>query len=316
MEAGAANDTTATVTPWVSIVIPTRDGAATLARAVRSALHHPSRLEVVVVDDGSEPPVDRTQLSNDLRLTVVRCAGIGASAARNAGARQARGAVLAFLDDDDVLLEGWHDAVLTALDDERVGIVCVGMRMIDASSGAISVRYPRSMGAVFGDREGLFLAGTFATRAHLFRSAGGYDEVLRFSENNELSLRLVRAMIDAGLTIECIDGPHTEIVRREVGQRRTDADDRRRAAEHILRVHDGLLRQHPTVRAGYTRIAGVSAAQTGDLRAARRWFAMTLRTAPLSAADWGRLAASLIRPIARVVWGAPVPPDAGRSRPV
>jgi glycosyltransferase involved in cell wall biosynthesis len=90
--------------PEVSVVIPTRLRPALVLRAVRSALDQTLRdLEVVVVVDG---PDDATLAAlatvDDARLRVVPLpASGGAPAARNAGAREARGAWVALLDDDD-----------------------------------------------------------------------------------------------------------------------------------------------------------------------------------------------------------------------
>jgi len=85
----------------VSVVIPTRDRPAGLARAVHSALEQTLRpLEVIVVIDGE----CRGQLPEHHRVRVARRAATGgdAGAARNQGATMARGELIAFLDDDDV----------------------------------------------------------------------------------------------------------------------------------------------------------------------------------------------------------------------
>ncbi|MBA3845490.1 MAG: glycosyltransferase family 2 protein [Planctomycetes bacterium] len=90
--------------PVVSVVIPTRNRADLVRRAVRSALAQTmSDLEVIVVIDGSDPAtVAALGVITDPRLRVVtRERSGGASAARNTGIDLSRGAWIGFLDDDD-----------------------------------------------------------------------------------------------------------------------------------------------------------------------------------------------------------------------
>lgn len=87
----------------VSVIIPTHDRPATIDRAVASVLDqtHPA-VEVIVVDDGSRIPA--RVATKDERVRVVRQdPARGVARARNLGVVQARGAFLAFLDDDDIL---------------------------------------------------------------------------------------------------------------------------------------------------------------------------------------------------------------------
>jgi hypothetical protein len=92
-------------TPRVSVIIPTYNYADYVGKAVYSVLNQTYRdLEVVVVDDGS---TDHTAQKieglhqEDERVLYVYQPNGGASAARNAGFRAARGEIVAFLDADD-----------------------------------------------------------------------------------------------------------------------------------------------------------------------------------------------------------------------
>jgi glycosyltransferase involved in cell wall biosynthesis len=88
----------------VSVVVPTRDRAALVGRAVRSILAQTwPHLEVVVVDDGStDDSRARLQAIADPRLRVVAHARpAGPGAARNLGIQAVRGEWVAFLDSDD-----------------------------------------------------------------------------------------------------------------------------------------------------------------------------------------------------------------------
>ncbi len=71
------------------------------------------QFEVIVIDDGSSMPIDAW--SGDSRVRVIRQDNKGPAAARNAGIASARGAFLAFTDDDCVPEPGWLAALVEAL---------------------------------------------------------------------------------------------------------------------------------------------------------------------------------------------------------
>ena len=107
----------------VSIIIPCYKAAATLRRAVASALTDaPSDIEILLVDDGS--PDDTGALCDELaaadpRITALHRENGGAGAARNTGLDAASGEWVLFLDADDALLPGlWSalDGVITDAD--------------------------------------------------------------------------------------------------------------------------------------------------------------------------------------------------------
>lgn len=98
------------MTPRVSVVIPTRDRRAVLARALASIDAQCFRdFEVVVVDDGSaDGTVDWLRAERPTVGLVELRPSRGAAAARNHGVERARGEIVAFLDDDDA----WHPSYL------------------------------------------------------------------------------------------------------------------------------------------------------------------------------------------------------------
>lgn len=105
--------------PVFSIIVPTYNRPAELfecLEALASQTLPRERFEIVVVDDGSESPPEGEVLAwtdrVDIRL-VCRNNG-GPSAARNTGARRARGRFLAFTDDDCRPAAGWLAALEVA----------------------------------------------------------------------------------------------------------------------------------------------------------------------------------------------------------
>ena len=90
--------------PTISVIMPAYQAEAFIARSIRCAQQQTVRpLEILVIDDGSH---DKTAVAaaacGDL-VRVIRQPNGGPAAARNHGAREARGEWLAFLDADD----GW-----------------------------------------------------------------------------------------------------------------------------------------------------------------------------------------------------------------
>ena len=94
----------------VSVIVPTRNRAALLARAVAgiSAQSHPD-IELIVVDDGSSPEQAARNVAlthavagaRHLALLPPDAEGSGPSRVRNAGIAAATGDLIAFCDDDD-----------------------------------------------------------------------------------------------------------------------------------------------------------------------------------------------------------------------
>jgi O-antigen biosynthesis protein len=85
--------------PLVSVVICTYNGAATLPECLEGvrALDYP-RVETIVVDDGSTD--ESAAISHSFGARVISTENQGLSAARNSGLLEARGQIVAYLDDD------------------------------------------------------------------------------------------------------------------------------------------------------------------------------------------------------------------------
>lgn len=93
----------------VAVIVAAKDAAATIARAVASALAQPEAAEVVVVDDGSTDETARRARDADDgsgRLTVVSQAQAGPAAARNLALSLSRSPWICPLDADDFLKPG------------------------------------------------------------------------------------------------------------------------------------------------------------------------------------------------------------------
>ena len=107
----------------ISVLIITHNRHAALRRAIASVARQTVLpMELIVVDDGSMPPVSKDDLAlaaglpHPLPLRLVRnAAPSGPAHARNAGIAAAAGAWIAFLDDDDEFSPDKIDTVARAL---------------------------------------------------------------------------------------------------------------------------------------------------------------------------------------------------------
>lgn len=96
-------------TTEISIVIPAYNAANYVAESIQSVLNQTiTNWELIVIDDGSTDNTSEiaTGYLSDPRITLIKQANKGVSAARNAGIRQAKGRFITFLNVDDAYLPG------------------------------------------------------------------------------------------------------------------------------------------------------------------------------------------------------------------
>jgi len=185
------------VTPTVSIVIPTHNRRELLLRTVRTALaQHAVAVEVLVVDDGStDGTADAVRALGDPRVCVHRHERpVRVAAARNSGAGLARGAWIAFLDDDDLWSPAKLAHQLNAVSTTGRGWVYAGAVEIDAGDRLLGGDPPPSPEALVAGlpRGNLMPAGcsNVMIRAELLRALDGFDLQLRHLADWDLWLRL------------------------------------------------------------------------------------------------------------------------------
>lgn len=181
--------------PAVSVIIPTYDRWPMLGEAVESVLAQSfTDYELIVVDDGSSDGSANKigSLARDIRIIVQPRRGV--SAARNHGARVARGRYLAFLDSDDL----WRPrklAVQTAFMMEHPDIGICQTEEIWIRRGVRvnpKAKHRKPSGDVFRASLELCLVSPSAVMMtkDLFDALGGFDENLPVCEDYDLWLRV------------------------------------------------------------------------------------------------------------------------------
>jgi len=119
----------------ISVVIPAYNAAPFIAETIGTVLKQScARWELIVVDDGSTDDTEAVvrPFLSDARIRYVKQANAGVSAARNHGARLAKGEFLAFLDADDLWDERYLEKKLDYLARHPdAGMVVGNIRVMD-----------------------------------------------------------------------------------------------------------------------------------------------------------------------------------------
>jgi glycosyltransferase involved in cell wall biosynthesis len=200
--------------PKLSVVIPAHNRETLIARSIRSALAcGVSRLEVIVVDDGS---TDRTadvirSFGAPVRYVGQRNAGV--SAARNTGAALASGTFIAFLDSDDQWLGAAPARLVDTLDAypqiaavlgdariffERTGDLASCFEFLGHGTADIRAM-PLEPGLIRPERDGLlekllgrnlFQVGGSVIRREAFAAVGGFNTRMSHAEDWEFFIKL------------------------------------------------------------------------------------------------------------------------------
>jgi cellulose synthase/poly-beta-1,6-N-acetylglucosamine synthase-like glycosyltransferase len=207
--------------PRVSVVIPSFNGADTLPEllgALERQTYPRADFEVIVADDVSTDDTAAVAVAHGAKVVTTRVNG-GAAAARNAGFAQARGEVIAFVDDDCAPATDWLAELVAPFDDPAVD--GAGGRILPFEGDGLVLSYltARNPWAALGAnllrsssplyRLGLYLAATLlpgqepeppeelfavaganmAFRASVLRELGGFSTDLRVSEETDFCQR-------------------------------------------------------------------------------------------------------------------------------
>ncbi|MBI2382587.1 MAG: glycosyltransferase family 2 protein [Gammaproteobacteria bacterium] len=283
--------------PLVSVVLPTRNRADLLPRAIRSVLAQTySNLELIVVDDAStDSTPDCVGAFPDPRLRYHRLAGNrGGAAARNVGIGAARGQLLAFQDDDDL----WR---IEKLEKQVAHLIAAGPETALCLCGLLEMypQYARYCGGqddfsrLRFDRGIPFGPALIATPTWLgwrepLEAAGLFDERLSAWDDWEFALRISQRHRIAHLPDPLVVQDHT----RGGGIWRNNVE-RVRCMKLIVEKHGALWSGRPELQAKHHFLIGRTECMIGAHASGRRRLWNAIRLRPSDAKSWMYLAASL-----------------------
>ncbi|MCC4249434.1 glycosyltransferase [Microbacterium testaceum] len=222
----------------LSIVIPCRNGAATLRRQLDSIFEQQTTVgfEVVVADNGSTDStvmVVKEYVSRGLPIRAVdasRAAGI--NVARNEGIRASVGDLVLLCDADDLTHADWIESYWRAF---QRGAACVGGGINRFIEGSGVVARERRLYQVENDLPPYAIGANCGFRRDVFDRIGGFDELI-FGGSDEIDF-FWRAS-DQGYTLVCVPDAVITYFQR---------DDLSRVAKQHWRYGRGfvrLLRKH------------------------------------------------------------------------
>ena len=184
----------------ITVVIPVRDNVSGVRRLVSSL----RGLRVIVVDDGSSPPIEHEDFVGahcDVQV-LHHPRSKGAAAARNTGLAACATDFVAFLDSDVAPRRGWLEALLGHFCDPTVALVAPRIVGLSHNENVVA-RYEAVHSSLdLGEREAPVLphstvsyvpSAAIICRCAAIRDVGGFDETMQSGEDVDLCWRLIEA---------------------------------------------------------------------------------------------------------------------------
>lgn len=197
--------------PFISIIVPVRNDGAHLGRCLDALLVAAAvdDCELIVVDDASTDGSAVAAQTRGVQLLSL-APRAGPAAARNCGARVARGQVLLFVDADVEVCPGTISRVAERFRAEPELAALFGSYDDSPAATNLCSQY-KNLFHHFTHQHGRAQAETFwtgcgAVRRETFKLVGGFDDSFRWIEDIELGYRLRRAghsiMLDRELQVK------------------------------------------------------------------------------------------------------------------
>lgn len=291
----------------VSAVIAVYNGEDFIQRAVQSVLDQTYPVtQLIIVDDGSTdntPDVLEAFGDNPI-IFVVRQPNQGQATAKNRGAREATGSLIAFLDADDFWNNDKLEQQVDHFNNKDVAVVYSNRTYIGLDDAPLQKQPEvkvRPSGKITDALivENLIPFGSTVVRRDVFEKMGGFDQSLSMGIDWDLWLR-----VSVEWQFKYVD-KYLLNYRIWPGQMSTNVEGRYKGALHILK--NFLLKHGDTVSTGARRSAFADTyAHRGYYRVARnedhiggiRDLATALRHQPMNSYAWrilGKTLLSLLR---------------------
>ena len=226
--------------------MPAYNAHATIREAVESALAQTvPDLEVIVVDDASDPPIAETLAGvGDERLRIIRHQrNRKAPAARNTALKAARAPLVSQLDADDAWEPDYLENVLPRFADPQIGLTYTNAHAVGGPDGIdVMIRdasvHPMDRFPKIAEQNPI-AALTATMRTDAVKAVGGYAEWLWVCDDYHLYMKLARA----GWRFAYVDKPLARYrwPTPERGQSYAEGPRER----DVLKMYAGFALRHP-----------------------------------------------------------------------
>jgi GT2 family glycosyltransferase len=188
--------------PFVSVVVPVRNGERTLRDCLFSILqtdYRDDRREIVVVDNGSSDGTAQIIRRFPVRYVLEERRGL--SEARNRGIAESAGEVLVFTDADCVVTTNWLRELLQGFEESPGAAVVAGEVVAYPPQTPVerylALRKPSYMNWSRAQEHTWFQFGNAAVRRPTFDAVGRFDTRFRGAcEDVDFCWRLLRAGLE------------------------------------------------------------------------------------------------------------------------
>ncbi len=179
--------------PFVSVVVPVRDGASVISECIEALLagdYPETRREIVVVDNGSTDATAAAIKRHPVRYAYEPRQGV--SHARNRGIAESEGEIVAFLDADCIPVRAWLSELVRPFDDPAVGCVAGELEHTEPHTSAERAA-ARMLGRwqrfAISSNPPYVVTANAAFRRSVLAELGGFDPNLSRAQDVDLGLR-------------------------------------------------------------------------------------------------------------------------------
>ena len=262
-------------TPTISAIITTFNRKDYCREAIKSVLAQTYKnFELIILDNSSKDGTGEVVKSfQDACIRYICHPQLNVAQARNLGWRSARGAYVAFLDDDDLWLPKKLESQIGKFENGGTDLALVygGFYKIDKDGKRIGEFQPTVRGMVLEKllKQDDYFTGSASNpliRRDIIEKLGGYDDIVTTGEDWEFYLRLAQ-----NYSVECIKEPVLEI-RQHEGPRLGDRLKEAAALEiQVMDRYKDIFDRDRKLRSFYLQKVGGKYCRIGEVRQGREY---------------------------------------------